>query len=52
MADELNFFAGIPLWGQWFIVCILVLLSAMFSGLTLGILSLDKTVLEVQSRFL
>ena len=47
--DELGFAAGLPIWVQWGLVVVLVLLSAMFSGLTLGVLSLDKTVLEVLS---
>ena len=47
MADELSFAGSMPVWAQWSMVVLLVMLSAMFSGLTLGVLSLDKTVLEV-----
>jgi hypothetical protein len=47
MGDELSFTQGMPIWAQWALVVTLVLLSAMFSGLTLGVLSLDKTVLAV-----
>ena len=31
----------------WFLVFVMVFLSAMFSGLTLGLLGLDKTGLEI-----
>lgn len=38
---------SLPLWESLVISCFLVLLSAVFSGLTLGILSLDMTSLEI-----
>lgn len=38
---------GIPLWGTLLISALLVAMSGIFSGLTLGLLSLDKFSLEI-----
>ncbi len=38
---------GLPLWANMIVVVGLVSLSALFSGLTLGIMSLDKQGLEI-----
>jgi hypothetical protein len=37
----------LPFWIQGVLICILLLLSGLFAGLTLGILSLDTTSLKV-----
>lgn len=34
-------------WWRWLLVAVLVCLSAMFSGLTLGLMGLDKNQLAV-----
>ena len=45
-ADELPPEA-LPRWLEWFLIVVLVLFSAMFSGLTLGLMSLDPSGLEI-----
>ena len=42
-------FSSIPFGLQIIIISILILLSALFSGLTLGLMGLDKTGLEIIS---
>jgi len=42
-----SFLAEIPVWAQILIVIFLVLMSALFSGLTLGLLGLDKIGLDI-----
>lgn len=38
---------GIPLWISWVLILILLLMSSLFSGLTLGLMSLDPSGLEI-----
>jgi metal transporter CNNM len=38
---------GIPLWVSWVLILILLLMSSLFSGLTLGLMSLDPSGLEI-----
>uniref|UniRef100_A0A7S3LGG6 CNNM transmembrane domain-containing protein n=1 Tax=Amphora coffeiformis TaxID=265554 RepID=A0A7S3LGG6_9STRA len=42
-----NPFANTPLWFQITLMCLLIIMSAFFSGLTLGLMGLDKTGLEI-----
>lgn len=46
-ADESSWIDAVPDAVQWILIVFLVCMSAMFSGLTLGLLSLDKTGLEI-----
>lgn len=45
--SEPNPFAAVPFAVQIILIIILISLSALFSGLTLGIMGLDKTGLEI-----
>jgi metal transporter CNNM len=45
--ESTNPFTSVPSWAQYVLIIALLMLSALFSGLTLGLLSLDKTGLEV-----
>jgi metal transporter CNNM len=38
---------GMPLWVSWVLIVILLLVSSLFSGLTLGLMSLDPSGLEI-----
>lgn len=38
---------GLPMWSQYLFIVILVAFSALFSGLTLGLMSLDPSGLEI-----
>ena len=38
---------GIPLWVSWVLILILLIMSSLFSGLTLGLMSLDPSGLEI-----
>lgn len=37
----------LPLWFEIILICVLLLFSGLFAGLTLGLLSLDTTSLKV-----
>lgn len=45
--SESSWIDAVPNAVQWILIIFLVCMSAMFSGLTLGLLSLDKTGLEI-----
>lgn len=38
---------GIPLWVSWVLILVLLIMSSLFSGLTLGLMSLDPSGLEI-----
>ena len=40
----------IPGWERYGLIVLLILMSGLFSGLTLGLLSLDKNGLEIVTR--
>ena len=53
MGDKLNDTGDsldIPGWERYGLIVLLVFMSGLFSGLTLGLLSLDKNGLEIVTR--